>query len=72
MVIQETLSGTPEPVENISAEEVSADELGTEKALEKNIDHAKVLKLEEKRLRRKLAKVREARKRIGKRILRGL
>jgi len=72
MVIQETLTGAPTPVEKVSAEELSADELGTSKALEKDIDHAKVLKLEETRLRKRLAKVREARKAIGKRILRGL
>ena len=72
MVMQEALSGTPEPVENVSAEEVDASEHGTAKALEKDIDHAKALKLEEARLRRRLSKIREARKMIGKRILRGL
>ena len=72
MVMQEALSGEPAPAESVSAEEVDADELGTAKSLEKDIDHAKVLKLEEARLRRRLARVREARKRIGKRILRGL
>lgn len=72
LVLKETLSGIAEPVENVSAEEVDADELGTSKALAKDIDHAKVLKLEEQRLSRRIRKVREARKRIHSRILKGL
>lgn len=72
MVMKEALSGEPEPAENVKADEVGADEYGTSASLEKDIDHAKVLKLEESRLQRRLAKVREARKLIGKRILRGL
>tara|TARA_B100000131_G_C17613840_1_gene408822 strand:+ start:267 stop:530 length:264 start_codon:yes stop_codon:yes gene_type:complete len=72
MVLQETLSGEVTPAEDVSAEEVDADELGTAKALEKDIDHAKVLKLEEKRLRKKLARIQEMRKRLHRKILKGL
>ena len=72
MVLKETLSGELEPTEDVHAEEVDADELGTTKALAKDIDHAKVLKLEEKRLAKRLRKVKEARKRIHSRILKGL
>jgi len=72
LVLKETLSGEVEPVENVSAEEVDADELGSSKALAKDIDHAKVLKLEERRLVKRLRKIKEARKRIRSRIIKGL
>ena len=72
IVLKETLSGVAEPVENVSAEEVDADELGTSKALAKDIDHAKVLKLEEKRLVKRLKRVQEARRKIHSRIIKGL
>lgn len=70
--MQESLSGELEPIEKVEAEEVGADELGTSAALEKDIDHAKVLKLEERRLLKRLKRVKEARKLIHKRILKGL
>ncbi len=72
LVLRETLSGELESTEGVKADEVDADELGTEKALAKDIDHAKVLKLEETRLRRRLRKIQEARKKVAKRILKGL
>ncbi len=72
IVLKETLSGDVTPIEDVSAEEVDASELGTEKALEKDIDHVKVLKLEESRLARRLKKVQEARRILRKRIIRGL
>lgn len=72
LVLRETLSGEADPVENVHAEEVDADELGTSKALAKDIDHAKVLKLEERRLVKRLRKIKEARKRIHTRIIKGL
>jgi hypothetical protein len=72
MVVKEALSGAVEPTEDVKAVEVDADEFGTPKSLEKDVDVAKALKIEERRLRRRLAKVREARKLVGKRILRGL
>ena len=72
IVLKETLSGVAEPVENVSAEEVDADELGTSKALAKDIDHEKVLKLEEKWLVKRLNRVQEARRKIHSRIIKGL
>ena len=72
MVMNEALSGKIEPTESVKAEEVEASEYGTEKSLEKDIDHAKALKIEETRLTRRLKKIKEARRIIGKRILRGL
>ncbi len=70
--MRENLSGNLEPVENVKADEVDADEHGTSVALEKDIDHAKVLKIQEAKLTRKLRKVREARKRVRRRIARRL
>ena len=70
IVMQESLSGELEPIEKVDAEEVDADELAD--SLEKDIDHAKVLKLEESRLRNRLRRVQSARKKIAKRILKGL
>ncbi len=70
IVMQESLSGELEPIEKVDAEEVDAGELAS--SLEKDIDHAKVLKLEESRLRNRLRRVQSARKKIAKRILKGL
>lgn len=46
------------------AEEVDADEFGSDKALEKKIDYMKALKIEENRLRRRLKKIVETKARI--------
>jgi len=46
------------------AEELDADELGSDKALEKKIDYIKALKIEEGRLRRRLKRVVEIRSRV--------
>ena len=70
--MRENLSGVLEPVEDVVADEVDADKLGTSVALEKDIDHAKVLKLEEAKLTRRIKKIREARKRVRARIARRL
>ena len=70
IVMQDALSGELEPIEKVDAEEVDAGELAG--SLEKDIDHAKVLKLEESRLRNRLRRVQSARKKIAKRILKGL
>jgi hypothetical protein len=70
LVVQEALSGELEPVENVEAEEVEASDQA--QALEKHIDHAKVLKLEEERVIKRLRKIQEARRRVHKKILRGL
>jgi len=48
------------------AEEVDADELGTDKAKEKTIDFMKALKIEENRLRARLSKVTETRRRLAR------
>lgn len=70
--VNESLSGDLEPIEKVSADEVDADKLGTSAALEKDIDHAKALKLEEAKLSRRIKKIREARKRVRARIARRL
>lgn len=70
--VREGLSGDLEPIEKVSADEVDADKLGTSAALEKDIDHAKALKLEEVKLTRRIKKIREARKRVRARIARRL
>jgi len=46
------------------AEEVDADEYGSDKTAEKHIDFIKALKIEENRLRRRLAKIQETKKRF--------
>ena len=50
------------------AEEIDADEYGSDKAKEKTIDFMKALKIEESRLRRRLAKITETRLRLAKRV----
>jgi len=45
-------------------EELDAGEVGSEKALEKTIDYMKALKIEETRLRRRLARIAETRRRL--------
>jgi hypothetical protein len=49
-------------------EEVDADEYGSEKAVEKHIDFIKALKIEESRLRKRLAKIQETKKRLLQKI----
>ena len=49
-------------------EEVDADEFGSEKSVEKHIDFMKALKIEESRLRRRLAKIQETKKRLVKKL----
>ena len=58
--------GKMEDVEDVSAEELDADEFGSDKSLEKKIDYMKALKIEEGRLRRRLDKVVETRRRLAK------
>lgn len=48
-------------------EEVEADELGSDKALEKKIDFIKALKIEETRLRKRLAQISETKARLARR-----
>lgn len=49
-------------------EEVSADELGSSDVAEKHIDYIKALKIEESRLRRRILKIQETKKRLLKKI----
>jgi hypothetical protein len=49
---------------SVSAKEVDADELAD--TLEKHIDYAKALNIEESRLKKRLAKIAETRTRISK------
>lgn len=49
-------------------EEVEADEMGSDKTLEKKIDYIKALKIEESRLRARLKKVVETRTRVARSI----
>jgi hypothetical protein len=48
--------------------EVDADELGSDKIHAKNIDFMKALKIEESRLRARLNKIQEAKKRLLRKI----
>jgi hypothetical protein len=50
-------------------DEVDADEHGTDKALEKHIDYVKALKVEEKRLVRRLSRVQEAKKQAARALV---
>jgi hypothetical protein len=70
--MRESLSGELEPVEKVTPTEVDADEHGKSVALEKDIDHAKALKVEEARLIRKIKRIREARTRVRSRIAKRL
>ena len=54
--------------ELVAADEVDAD--GLADTLEKDIDHVKVLKIKERRLRKDLKKIQERRRKIRSRILR--
>jgi len=49
-------------------EEIDADELGSDKAVEKHIDYIKALKIEENRLRRRLIKIQETKKRLARKL----
>lgn len=50
------------------ADELDADEFGSDKSLEKKLDFIKALKIEENRLRSRIAKINETRKRIARTI----
>ena len=59
-------AGVEDP-EKVSADEVPAEDLA--QTLEKDIDHVKVLKLKERRLRKELKRLQERRRKIRARIL---
>ena len=67
-VIAEEISkfGNGEEVEDVSAEEVDADEIAD--SLEKKIDYVKALKIEESRLQRRLTRIQETKKRMIKQL----
>ena len=58
--------GDLEPTEKVDAEEVDADEYAD--SLEKDIDHIKVLKIQEKKLVKRIKKIRETKQRLANRI----
>lgn len=58
--------GAEKDVEDVDAEEVDADEYAD--SLEKKVDYVKALKIEERRLLKRLKKVRESKARILKTI----
>mgnify|MGYP003349453471 CR=1 FL=1 len=60
--------GAVRDVEDVKADEIDADEHGSDKALEKKIDYMKALKIEENRLRRRLEKVVETRRRLARNL----
>ena len=68
--LRETLEQGQEDVTKVDAEEVDADEQAD--ALEKDIDYIKVLKIEERKLRRKLRRVNEVKKKLRRRVLKKL
>ena len=70
--IQEVLETGEEDTEKAAkkTEEVDADELAD--SLANDVDYLKVLKIKETRLRKKLNKVNEIKKKIKKRIVRSL
>ncbi len=79
MIVQERrrLRETSDPIEAgvEDPEKVSADEVDADKqadTLAKDIDHLKVLKVQEARLRRKLREVTSTRRNVSKRIKRKL
>lgn len=71
-IIEEEVAkfGAMGDVEKVKADEVDADEFAD--SLEKKVDYVKALKVEEKRLRRRLAHIAEARTRTVKSIARSI
>lgn len=51
-----------------SAEELDADEFGSDKSLEKKLDFIKALKIEESRLLKRINKISETRRRVARSI----
>ena len=63
------VAGVEDP-EKVSAEEVDADELAD--SLEKDIDHIKALKIQERKIKRALKRVAEAKTNLKRRVLKKL
>ena len=68
--LSETLEQGKDNAESVVADEVDADKLA--KTLEKDVDFMKALKIKESRLKKKLAKIDEAKKALRNRIMRRL
>ena len=68
--LKETLEQGQEDSTKVDAEELDAYEQAD--ALEKDIDYIKVLKIEERKLRRKLRRVNEVKKKLRRRVLKKL
>ena len=68
--LSETLEQGKDDPENVDADEVDADKLA--KTLEKDVDFMKALKIKESRLKKKLAKIDEAKRALRSRIMRRL
>ena len=68
--LRETLEQGEEDPTKVDAEEADADEQAD--TLEKDIDYIKVLKIEERKLRKKLRRVNEAKKKLRRRVIRKL
>ena len=66
----EVLEQEKENSEDVDAQEIEAD--GYASALEKDIDHLKVLKIQEAKLKKKLLKIHEAKKLLKRNISRKL
>jgi len=69
-IIEEEVAkfGKQKDVEDVKAVELDADEMGSDAALEKKVDYLKALKVEESRLRQRIAKITETRRRILSKI----
>ena len=70
METSDPIAGGVTDVEKVSPDEVDADSLAD--TLEKDIDHLKVLKVHEQRLRKKLRRIQEARRKVRQNLLRKL
>jgi hypothetical protein len=68
--LRETLEQGEEDPTKVDAEEADADEQAD--TLEKDIDYIKVLKIEERKLQKKLRRVNEAKKKLRRRVIRKL
>ena len=67
---RETLEQNQSDPEKVKAQEVEPDQLAS--SLEKDIDHMKVLKIKEAKLKKQLRLINERKKRLRSRILRRL
>jgi phage-related tail protein len=65
--LAEVLEQEEEDVEKVDAEETDADELAD--SLEKDIDYMKALKVQERKIRKNLSRVSEAKQKIRRRFI---